>query len=442
MSDSRKRLDPAQKRALLARIIETQKNQAVQAPPPEAPAADVPDSWYRIDKFPRYHQMQLHRALADKVGLNSPFFIPQEGIGRDTAIIAGKEVINFTTYNYLGLNGDPRVIAAAHEAALRYGTSASASRIVGGERPPHRILERALANLHGTEDAVTFVSGFGANVALVSTLVGPKDLILLDRLVHNSVIQGAKLSGAAVQSFAHNDVDALEAILTAARARYERVLIVVEGLYSMEGDICPLTRLAAVKQRHRALLMVDEAHSMGALGRTGRGIGEHCGVPAEAVDVWMGTLSKSFAGCGGYAAGSIAMVELMKFTAPGFVYSVGMPPPMAAAAARAIEIMLAEPERLARLAANGRYFLEAARAAGLNTGISIGLNIVPVILGSSVTAARLSNALLDKGVAVNPIVFPAVEEKQARLRFFLSADHIPGQMDGAIQLLAAELAGS
>lgn len=435
MSESKKRLSPAEKQALLARIIDTQKTRAVDAPPP-----DLPESWYRIEKFPRYHQMQLHRALADKVGLESPFFLLQEDTGRDTTRIAGQQVINFTTYNYLGLNGDPRVIAAAHDAAQRYGTSASASRIVGGERPPHRILERTLADLHGTQDAVTFVSGFGANVALVSTLAGPKDLILLDRLVHNSIIQGAKLSGATVQSFAHNDVEALDAILAGARARYERVLIVVEGLYSMDGDICPLDRLVAIKQRHRALLMVDEAHSVGVLGPTGRGVGEYFHVPADAVDVWMGTLSKSFAGCGGYAAGSAAMVELMKFTAPGFVYSVGMPPPMAAAAACAVQIMLAEPERLARLAANGRHFQAAARAAGLNTGSSIGLNIVPVILGSSVTAARLSNAMLARGIAVNPIVYPAVEEKQARLRFFLSADHAPAQLDAAIAALAAALA--
>lgn len=438
MSAPKSRLTAVEKQALLAKLIESHK---LNAPAETHPvSADMPESFYRIEKFPRYHQMQLHRALADKIGLKSPFFTLHEGIGRDTALIGGRKVLNFSTYNYLGLNGDPRVNEAALAAAEKYGTSASASRIVGGERPPHRALERALADLHGVEDAIAFVSGFGANVALVSTLVGPKDLVLLDRLVHNSIIQGAKLSDAAVQTFAHNDWQALDTLLASSRARYERVLIVVEGIYSMEGDICPLDRLVDIKKRHRTLLMVDEAHSVGALGRTGRGIGEYCGVPADAVDVWMGTLSKSFAGCGGYAAGSAAMVELMKFTAPGFVYSVGMPPPMAAAAACAIEIMLAEPERIARLAANGRHFLDIARAAGLNTGISIGLNIVPVILGSSVLAARLSNALLAMGVAVNPIVYPAVEEKQARLRFFLSADHTPAQLDAAIQILSAALA--
>lgn len=435
MNTPKKQLSAVEKQALLSRLIEGHK---ANASAPQA-AVDVPESFYRIEKFPRYHQMQLHRALAEKIGLESPFFTLHDGIGRDTAMIDGREVLNFSTYNYLGLNGDPRVTQAALEAAEKYGTSASASRIVGGERPPHRALERALAGLHGTDDAITFVSGFGANVALVSTLVGPKDLVVLDRLVHNSVIQGAKLSEAAVQTFAHNDWQALDALLAAVRSRYERVLIVVEGIYSMEGDICPLDRLVEVKQRHRALLMVDEAHSVGVLGKSGRGVGEHFGVAASAVDVWMGTLSKSFAGCGGYAAGSVAMVELMKFTAPGFVYSVGMPPPMAAAALKAIEIMLAEPERVAALLANGRYFLEEARAAGLNTGLSAGCNIVPVIVGGSVVAARLANALTGRGMEVNPIVFPAVEEKQARLRFFLCAQHSRAQLKTAVQWTAQAL---
>lgn len=176
------------------------------------------------------------------------------------------------------------------------------------------------------------------------------------------------------------------------------------------------------------------------LGKTGRGVGEYFGVPTHAVDIWMGTLSKSFAGCGGYAAGSTAMVELMKFTASGFVYSVGMPPPpVAAASLKAIEIMLAEPERLSALAANGHLFLTASVDAGLNTSAAVGMSIIPVIVGGSAAAVRLSNRLAERGIHVNPILFPAVEERQARLRFFLSSTHSKEQITTAVNATAEEL---
>jgi 8-amino-7-oxononanoate synthase len=427
----------ADKQARLQHIIQVQKAFLPSDPGLKKEIGDtIPESFYRIEKLPQYVQMQLHNALAHRMGIENPFFTVCDGPGLDTSVVNGRQVLNFSSYNYLGLCGDPRVIASANEAANRYGTSASASRLVGGERPLHRELENLIAELHGTESAVVFVSGYGANVSLVSTLVGPKDLVVLDRLIHNSVIQGAKLSGATVQSFPHNDANALEALLQRSRSKFERVLIVVEGLYSMDGDICPLPEIIEIKERYKTFLMVDEAHSVGVLGATGRGVGEHFGVSPSAVDVWMGTLSKSFAGCGGYAAGSTAMVELMKFTAPGFVYSVGMPPPVAAASIAAIRIMQKEPERLRRLTKNGNYMLAAAKEAGLNTGSSEGPNIVPIILGSSIVAARLANALMEDGIMVKPIIFPAVEEKQARLRFFVSSEHKRAQLDRAVETTA------
>lgn len=435
------RLTAAQKQALLKRVIEARKAEgaAREGDNPAGTHDHVPESYYRIEKFPQYYQLHLQRALAERAGLRSPYFLMHDGVARDTSVIAGREVLNFATYNYLGLNGDPRVTAAAQAAAERFGTSASASRLVSGERQPHRDLERALAELHGVEDAVAFVSGFGTNVTVIGNLVGSKDLVLLDRLIHNSVIQGAKLSGATLQTFAHNDWQAVDTLLAASRRRYERVLIVVEGVYSMDGDICPLDRFVAIRERHRTLLMVDEAHSMGLLGASGRGIGEHFGLPGSAVDVWMGTLSKTFAACGGYVAGCAALVELLKFTSPGFVYSVGMPPPVAAAALAAIEAMLAEPERVQRLRDNGRYFFELARSHGLAMGHAEGLNIIPIILGRSVLATRLSNALLDRGINVQPIIYPAVEEKVARLRFFLSASHSAAQISYAVEVMVEEL---
>jgi 8-amino-7-oxononanoate synthase len=414
------------------------------------PAAPVPElmnglphepdeATWQVEKFPAYQQLLVHRATASHMGVDNPFFISHEGRVGATTTMEGRNLLNFSNYNYLGLNDDPRVLEAAKAALDRYGVSAAASRVVSGERPVHRALEERLAALHGTEDAVAFVSGFSTNVTTIGSLMGSKDLILHDRLIHNSAIQGALLSGAARIPYPHNDMAALREILASRRAHHEKVLVVAEGIYSMDGDVCPLDRLLEIKHEFRALLLVDEAHSIGVLGSRGRGVGEHFGIAGKKVDLWMGTLSKTLSGCGGYIAGSSAMVELLKFTAPGFVYSVGMAPALAAASRTALDCMLAEPERVETLRANGRLFLELARQHGLNVGLSQGFNIVPVITGRSVLAARLSNALLKRGVNAAPIIYPAVEERAARLRFFLSSAHSADQIREAVAITAEEL---
>lgn len=438
MTKNQEEMTREQKREMLKRVLESR---AASSTAVAVQAADgIPESAYRFEKFPQYYQLHLQRALAEQAGIENPYFRLHEGIARDVTTIGGRRLLNFGTYNYLGLNGDPRVTEAATQAALAFGTSASASRVVSGERPPHRALERRLAEIHGTEDAVVFVSGHATNVSTISCLMGTKDLIVHDRLIHNSAVQGALLSGAARQAFPHNDWRALDGILSENRNRYEKVLILVEGLFSMDGDLCPLDRLVEIKRRHKALLMVDEAHSMGAVGATGRGIGEHFGVTGGDVDIWMGTLSKSFVGCGGYIAGCRALVELLKFSASGFVYSVGMPPPIAAASLAALDIMLQEPERVRALQSNGRFFLDYARERGLDTGLSDGINVIPVVLGRSVLTAKLANALFDRGIDVPPIIYPAVEERAARLRFFLSCLHTHEEIRQTIDAVAEESA--
>ncbi len=436
-------LSAREKQDLLKKILKKRSGESgAAAPAAEAPDASRPEpaeETWQIEKFPAYQQVLVHRAVAKHMGVDNPFFTLHEGLAADTTRVGGRDLINFSTYNYLGLNGYPRVITAAKQALDTYGVSASASRVVSGERPPHRELERALADLHGVDDSVVFVSGHATNVSAIGCLMGAKDLILHDRLIHNSAMQGALLSGAARMSFPHNDIAALDQLLGEYRHRYEKVLIVVEGVYSMDGDICPLDRLVKLKHRHRALLMVDEAHSLGVLGRTGRGIGEHFGIDGREVDMWMGTLSKTLSGCGGYIAGCGALVELLKFTAPGFVYSVGMPPAIAAAAKASLDCMLDEPRRVERLRANGQLFLELARARGLDTGLSQGLNIVPIITGRSVLAAKLSNALMQRGYNANPIIYPAVEERAARLRFFLSSEHTEAQISATVAATVEEL---
>lgn len=380
-------------------------------------------------------ELRLLTAAAERFGIGNPFFRIHENCGGASTCINGKRYLNFSHYNYLGLNGHPEVNRAAEAAVERYGTSAGASRLVAGERPVQRELERALAGLYGVDDCVVFVSGHATNVSTIGTLFGSGDLILHDSLIHNSILEGIRLSGAARRPFPHNDLAALDAQLGALRPQYRRVLIVVEGLYSMDGDLPDLPALVRIKRRHAALLMVDEAHSLGVLGETGRGLAEHFGMDAGEVDIWMGTLSKTLAGCGGYIAGSQDLVDILKFAAPGFVYSVGISPPLAAASLAALNIMLREPERVLRLRERGAQFCELARREGLDVGTSQGFSVVPVILGSSRKAITLSNQLFENGVNVQPIIHPAVEEKAARLRFFLSTMHTEEEVASTVRLL-------
>jgi 8-amino-7-oxononanoate synthase len=351
-------------------------------------------------------------------------------------MIGGKSYINFSSYNYLGLSGDARVNQAAKDAIDRYGTSASASRLVAGERPIQRELEEAIAGLYEVDDSVVFVSGHATNVTTISTLFGPKDLILHDSLIHNSVYEGIKLSGATRRAFNHNDPESLQQILSEIRGNFEHTLIVIEGLYSMDGDIPDLPRFIEIKTRNKAFLMVDEAHSLGVLGETGRGIRECFNLPGTAVDIWMGTLSKSLASCGGYIAGEKALVTHLKYAASGFVYSVGIPPASAAASLEAIQILLREPERVSALRDRAEYFLAGARIRGIDSGYSQGFAVIPAIIGSSLKATKISNKLFEKGINVQPIIYPAVEEKAARLRFFLNMLHTSIQIDMTLDTLA------
>ncbi|MDX2266426.1 MAG: aminotransferase class I/II-fold pyridoxal phosphate-dependent enzyme [Hyphomicrobiales bacterium] len=392
-----------------------------------------------FDALPAYEKMQAQRAAAERAGVRNPFFRAHEGRAGALTVINGRECVNFASYDYLGLNHHPAVAEGARRALDRYGSSVSASRVVAGERPILRELEAALAAHHQTEDAVVFVSGHATNVHTVATIAGPNDLIVHDALIHNSVAVGATLSGAARRAFPHNDLDALERILRESRGAARNALIVVEGLYSMDGDAPDLARLVEIKERHGAWLMVDEAHSLGVLGATGRGLAEHAGVDPARVDIWMGTLSKTLASCGGYIAGSGALVDLLKFSAAGFVYSVGLAPPSAGAALAALQTLRAEPDRVARLADNGRYFVERAKSAGLDVGFAAGYAIAPVMVGDSLRAVKLAERMLERGYNALPIIYPAVPMQSARLRFFLMSTHTREQIDGAVTAAREEL---
>lgn len=432
--------------ARLAALSAARGGRAVAAPPgPAEPPARrdqvgpvaVP-SRAGLRSLEAWQQMRQLEQASEALGLVSPYFREHEGMASASTRIAGAEVLNFASYDYLGLNACGRPAAAARAAIERYGVSAGGSRMVSGSRPVHRELEAALARHYGTQAALSFVSGHATNVNLIATLMGEADLVLSDAHIHNSVTTGIALSGAARRSFPHNDMAALERILLNARPMHRHVLIVVEGLYSMDGDLPDLPRLLALRDRFDAWLMVDEAHALGPVGPGGRGIFEHFGLDPARVDIWMGTLSKTLASTGGYVAGSEDLIRLLAMKAPGHVFSVALPPLLAAAALEALEVMGEDPWRAARLQANGRHFLARAAELGLNTGRAVGCGVLPVMLGDSVLAARLSEALLARGVNVAPVTFPGVPMGEARLRFFLSADHAPEEIDTALRLVAEE----
>ncbi|MBL9037525.1 MAG: aminotransferase class I/II-fold pyridoxal phosphate-dependent enzyme [Archangium sp.] len=429
---------------LLAYMTGTKAEFKKREPQFQTPAAEpatpaVDEATWNPAKFPEYEELQERLQMAEAFGLRNPYFSVHEAICGDTTVVNGKEMINFSSYNYVGNSGNPVVTKAAQDAIAKYGTSVSASRVASGEKPLTRDLELALAGFFGTEDSIVMVSGHATNVTVIGHVVGANDLIVHDALAHDSIIGGAKLSGAKRRPFPHNDFEALDRMLTSLRPHYRRVLICIEGVYSMDGDIPNLPKFIEVKKKHHALLLVDEAHSAGTIGKTGRGIGEYYGVNRADVDMWGGTLSKSFASCGGYIAGSKALVEYLKYTAPGFVYSVGISPPNAAAALASTHEMLAHPERVTLCQENAKFFLEQLKARGINTGPSKDSAVVPAIIGNSVLCLQVSDALKTRGINVQPILYPAVEEDQARLRFFLSSLHKREQLVKTADILKEEL---
>jgi len=337
------------------------------------------------------------------------------------------------------LSGDPEAKQAAIDAIRPYGSGASASRVVSGEKTIHGLLEREIAQFIGAEDAVVFVSGHAANQTTIGHLFGPGDLILHDELAHNSIIQGAIHSHAQRRPFPHNDWQALDSMLGEIRGDYKRVLVAIEGVYSMDGDYPDLPRFLEVKSRHRAMLMVDEAHSVGTMGTGGHGLAEHFGLETADVDIKMGTISKAFGSCGGYIAGCRELVKYLKYTAPSFVFSNAISPSNAAAAYAAIRKIARDPEPVTRCRARSELFLTLARQRNLNTGPSGGTPVVPIIIGNSLVALQLSRKLFERGINVHPILHPAVEEKAARLRFFITALHTPEQIQYTVSTVDEEL---
>ena len=349
--------------------------------------------------------------------------------------LRARTLLMLSSYDYLDLIGHPDINAAAVAAVNQYGTGSGGVRLLTGTNALHRDLEADLAAFKGAEAALTLSSGYAANVGGIAALFGPRDLVIADECIHRSVLEGCHVTRVPVRTFAHNDVGALRAAL-AATAQVRRRLIAVEGVYSMDGDICPLPEIVALKEEHGAFLLIDEAHTLGLLGATGRGVAEHFGLPGGCAEIWTGSLSKTIPATGGYIAGSRELVIYLQHGVAPFMFSAALCPASAAAARAALAVMAREPQRIERLRRNADRLRAGLAAQGWDIGRSC-TALVPVIAGDDVEAYRLARRLLDAGVFATAIVPPAVPAGSARLRLCITAAHGPEDLEEALRAFGA-----
>ena len=344
----------------------------------------------------------------------------------------GKDVINLASNNYLGLTTHPKLREAALEATRKYGVGSGAVRTISGTMTLHMQLEERIAAFKNVEACVVFQSGFAANAGTVSAILTPDDHIISDELNHASIIDGCRLSKAKIHVFPHKDVAAAEKILAGLDSVGGRKLLISDGVFSMDGDIGPLPGLAAAAETHGAIMMVDDAHSSGVLGRNGRGTIDHFDLHGR-VQVQVGTLSKAIGVLGGYVCGSRDLIEFLYHRARPFLFSTSHPPAVAAACIAAFDVLEQEPERIAALWDNTRYFKAGLQSAGFNTGISE-TPITPVIVGEAKTAHQLSRELFNEGVLATGIGFPTVAKDKARVRTIVAATHTKPELDRALEV--------
>ena len=369
-------------------------------------------------------------------GMQYPYLTIQDGKSGRTTTINNEPMLQFSSNDYLNLSKHPSVIEAAKLSLDRYGASVSASRLVAGERPVHRDLEYELAAFIGVPDCLAFVSANLTNQTVIGHILDKRDAIFIDEVSHDSAVKGARLSKAGVIPFSHNNWHQLDQLLHAHRSSYQRALIFIEGLHSMEGDIPDLPYFLEIKEKHKAILMVDECLSIGTLGKTGRGITEHFDVDPSRVDLLMGGFSKAFGSCGGYIASSNKIINYLRLTTPGFIFTTGMTPSNAAAALAAIQVLDQEPERVQRLLRNSNMFRQLASQVGLNVGKSELGPLVPIIVGDTQICLKWYHELFRFGINAQPIIHPAVKHQYARIRFFLTAEHTQQDIEKTISILA------
>ena len=346
-------------------------------------------------------------------------------------LVDGRKVLNFCSNNYLGLANHPAIVAACKKATDKYGVGPGAVRSIAGTMDLHIELEKRMAKFKGVESAITFQSGFTANLATIPVLVGKEDVIFSDRLNHASIIDGCRLSGAKIIAYEHCDATSLEQMIKENLAQYRRALIVTDGVFSMDGDVAPLDEIYVVADRHEILLMVDDAHGEGVLGKGGRGIVDHFGLHGK-VDVEVGTMSKAFGVMGGVVAGSPVIVEWLRQRGRPFLFSSAMTVPDVASCIAAVDLLEKSTELVDRLWENARYFKAEMKTLGFDTGVST-TPITPVMLGEAPLAQQFSRELYEAGVFGMALGFPTVPQGKARIRIMISAAHSQADLDEGLK---------
>jgi glycine C-acetyltransferase len=368
-------------------------------------------------------------------GLYRPLRVIESAQGPEV-VIGGRRLINLSSNNYLGLNTHPRLVDATLEATRKFGAGSGAVRTIAGTMSIHEELERRLAEFKHTEAALTLQSGYATNLGILSCVLVEGDVVISDALNHASIIDGIRLTKAERLIYRHRDLDSLEEALETAKAKgYRRKLVVTDGVFSMDGDIAPLEGIVERAEAHEAMVMVDDAHASGVLGKNGRGTVNHFGLDGR-VEIQVGTLSKAMGVLGGYAAGSTVLREYLVARARPLLFSTSHPPGVAAACTAAIDVLLEEPERIERLWANTGYFKGQLQGLGFDTGVSE-TPITPVIAGDPDRANALSDALAEGGIFAQPIVFPMVAREQSRVRTIVTSEHSKAQLDACLEVFEA-----
>ncbi len=351
---------------------------------------------------------------------------------RDETTGSTRPMIMMASNNYLGLINHPKVVRAGVEAYERYGAGGSSAPYLSGTFDITLELERKLAEFKGCEAAMVFPAGYSANVGIVSALLRPGDVAVVDKLDHASIIDGCRLSGAALKSFGHMDVDKLERCLKACDDRYRGKLVITDGVFGMDGDICPLPDIVEVARRYNARVMVDDAHATGVIGKTGRGTTEHFGMGGK-VDLVMGTFSKSLGGIGGFVASKKEVITYIRLYARSYFFSAALPPCICATVKAALEVIEEEPGRIARLHDNVRYLHGRLEAAGLTVSPP-GTAVLSVLVGDELTLRKMSRRIHELGLYINPLPYPSVPRNQARFKFSLMATHTREDLDEAADI--------
>jgi 8-amino-7-oxononanoate synthase len=361
-----------------------------------------------------------------------PFQIPLQARSGPEVHADGHCMLMLSSYDYLGLIGDPRVDAAAMEAIKQYGTGTGGARLLTGTTDLHRQMERELAAFRGTEAAVTLSSGYLANVAVIGSFFGAADRVIMDALCHRSLTDACRFAGVQLQRFRHNDPDSLRHEIKSGPPA-NRTLIVSEGVFSMDGDICCLPELLQIKREFGCFLLIDDSHATGVLGATGRGVDEHFGIDAKDVDIWTGSLAKAIPSTGGFAAVSKELAIFLQHAASPYIFSAALNPASAAAIRAGVAILLREPYRVQRIRESADFLRRGLQELGYNTGLSQ-TAVIPVILNSETTTGLFARRLRDYGILAAPVLFPAVPQDSARLRLCVTAAHTRAHLEYVLEV--------